>query len=72
MPVATCDAVRSAMCLSHASCNFAAIRAGDDEETNVKLVQTLENFVFVNDYSHKYYANEKDTACREISKKMDL
>jgi hypothetical protein len=35
---ATCDATRSTLSLSHASCNVAAMRAGDDEENSVKLV----------------------------------
>jgi len=59
--------------LSHASSNVAAMRAGD-EETSVKLVQAVENFVYLYDYCHEYYANtkKKDAAWREISKKMDL
>jgi hypothetical protein len=45
-----------------------------DVETGVKLVQTVENFVYLYDYSHKYYAdnNKKEAAWREGSKKMDL
>jgi hypothetical protein len=45
-----------------------------DEETSVKLVQTVENFVYLYDYSHEYYANnnKKEAAWREVSKKMDL
>jgi hypothetical protein len=46
------------MCLSHASSNVAAMRAGDDEDTGVKLVQTVENFV----YLYEYYANNKKEA----------
>jgi hypothetical protein len=69
---ATCGATRSTVSLSHASSNVAAMRAGD-EETSVKLVQAVENFVYLHDYCHEYYANtKKDAAWREISKKMDL
>jgi hypothetical protein len=44
----------------HASCNVAAVMASDNEETSVKLVQTVKNFVYLYDYLHEYYAN-KDT-----------
>jgi hypothetical protein len=40
------------MSLWHASSNVAAMRAGDDEETSMKLVYLYE-------YSREYYANNK-------------
>jgi hypothetical protein len=59
--------------LSHASCNVADMKAGDDEETSVKLVQTVEKFVYLYDFSHKYYVNnKKDATWREVSKEMDI
>jgi hypothetical protein len=71
---ATCDTARSTVSLSHASCNFADMKAGDDEETSVKLVQTVEKFVYLYDFSHKYYVNnnKKDAAWREVSKEMEI
>jgi hypothetical protein len=36
------------------------VKAGDDEEMSVKLVQTVENFVYLYDFSHEYYANNND------------
>jgi hypothetical protein len=48
------------------------MKAGDDMETSVKLVQTVEKFVYLYDFSHEYYANNNDTAWREVSKEMDL
>jgi hypothetical protein len=41
------------------------MKAGDDEETSVKLVQTVEKCVYLYDLSHEYYAN-KDAAWREV------
>jgi hypothetical protein len=35
------------------------MKAGDDEETSVKLLQTAENFVYLYDFLHEYYANNK-------------
>jgi protein tyrosine phosphatase len=40
------------------------MRAGDNEETRVKLVQTVENLVYLYDYSHEYYADNKEAAWR--------
>jgi hypothetical protein len=50
------------------------MKAGDDEETSVKLVQTDEKFVYLYDFLHEYYANnnKKDAACREVSKEMEI
>jgi hypothetical protein len=59
--------------LSNASCNVAGVKAGDDEETSVKLVLTVENCVYLYDFSHKYYVNnKKDAAWREVSKEMEI
>jgi len=44
-------------CLSNDSSNVAAMRAGDDEETSVDLLQTAGNFVHLFDCSHEYYAS---------------
>jgi hypothetical protein len=45
--------------------------AGDDEETSVELVDTLENFVCLYDYSHEYYAEDKkEAAWWEVTRKM--
>jgi hypothetical protein len=41
------------------------MKAGDDEETSVKLAQTVEKFVYLYDFSHEYYANN-DAAWREV------
>jgi hypothetical protein len=44
--------------------------AGDDEETSVKLVDTVENLVCWYDYSHEYYAEDKkEVAWWEVTKK---
>jgi hypothetical protein len=58
------------MCLSHAICNIADMTDGD-VETSVKLVHTVETFVYLYDYSHENYAdnNKKEAAWREVSKK---
>jgi hypothetical protein len=71
---AICDATRSIVSLSHASCNIAAMKAGDDEETSMKLVQTVEKFIYLYDFSHEYYANnnKKDTAWQGVSKQMEI
>jgi hypothetical protein len=39
------------------------MKAGDDEETSMKLVQTAEKCIYLYDFSHEYYANnnKKDT-----------
>jgi hypothetical protein len=47
------------------------MRAGDDDDTCVKLNQTVGNFVYLY-YSNEYYANNKDVPRREVSKKNDL
>jgi hypothetical protein len=49
---ATCDTTESAMSLSHATCNVVSTKAGDDEQINVKVVQTVANFVYLHDYSN--------------------
>jgi hypothetical protein len=40
---AACGATASTMSLSHASCNVVAMRDSDDEQTSMKLLQTVEN-----------------------------
>jgi hypothetical protein len=63
---ATCDATGSTVSLSHAICTDAVMMACD-EETSVKQVQLVENFVYLHDYSHEYYANSKmEAAWRKI------
>jgi hypothetical protein len=44
-------------CLSNDSSSVAAMRATDDEETSVDLLQTAGNFVYLFDCSHEYYAS---------------
>jgi hypothetical protein len=49
------------------------MKAGDDEEMSVKLVQTVEKFVYLYDFSHECYANNnKDTEWQKVSKEMEI
>jgi len=38
--------------LSHATCFVAAMKGSVKEETSVKLVHTMESFIYLYDYTH--------------------